>query len=46
MKKLFNLPIIRNKTEMKHIRQNKPKSLLLDIEHSLLVVDKKVSIER
>ena len=46
MKKLFNLPIIRNKTEIKHIRQNKHKSLLLDIEHSLLAIDKKEPIER
>ena len=44
--KLINLPLLRNKTEVKKLFKNKPKSLLLDIEQSLLMINKKRSQER
>ena len=44
--KLINLPLLRNKTEVKKIFKNKPKSLLMDIEQSLLLINKKISQER
>jgi len=44
--KLVNLPLLRNRTEIKKVFKNKPKSLLLDIEQSLLIINKKRSQER